>query len=107
MITKKQEMHPALQAAIRAAEQAYAQAEELGHNDQEAYDLAWDCAYAAARTSDLNKEDAKIVATSAASDGNADPEEGYKDIIPPYTRSVRMVVQKRDGRPNHARKKRA
>jgi hypothetical protein len=100
--------HPALIKAIEAAEQAYStffEEHEEPFDYSAAYDAAWDKAFEVAQAEGLDREDAKVVATSAASDGNADPEEGYKDIIPPFIRTVRMVVNRRDDRTNHARKR--
>jgi hypothetical protein len=99
--------HPALLAAIAAAEQAYETSEPTKMSDAQRYDFAWDSAFDAARATGLPSDDAKVVATSAASDGNADPEEGYKDIIPPYVRDFRMVVNRPDKRRNHAKRKEA
>jgi hypothetical protein len=99
------EMHPALTAAIRAAEATYACCKEQDCSPADSYDHAWDDAFKVALQHGLPRDDAKVVATSAASDGNADPEEGYKDIIPPFTRTVRTVVQRKyDQRKNHQKK---
>jgi hypothetical protein len=100
----QKEMHPALIAAIAAAETAYAYCERQGCSDQEAYDHAWDHAFKEAMAQGLERDDAKVVATSAASDGNADPEEGYKDIIPPYIRNRKMIVNRTDYRKNHKKR---
>jgi hypothetical protein len=95
--------HPALLSAIASAERAYEEAEAQKYTDTQAYDYAWDQAFKAALTQGLDRDDAKVVATSAASDGNADDPKGYKDIIPPFVRT-KTIVNRTDYRKNHAKK---
>jgi hypothetical protein len=73
------ETHPVMRKAIKAAEEAF----QDDMTPASAYMAMFKAAFIVAKQHDLSDEDATVIATSAATDGQSDSGEGYKNFIAP------------------------